>query len=102
MCRYAYNDAAQLCDNQYLSHPDLKIMALDTTTKSDIVKCVYVPSHLHHIFFEIFKVNIFFWVVGSCSYFIIRLTPTDFALILCLELSLVKLSFGYSALLQNE
>ena len=66
MCRYAYNDAAQLCDNQYLSHPDLKIMALDTTTKSDIVKCVYVPSHLHHIFFEIFKV-IFFLGGGVLS-----------------------------------
>ena len=53
--RYAYEDAAQLCDTEYLSHPDLVITALDTTTKSDNVKCVYVPSHLHHIFFEIFK-----------------------------------------------
>ena len=59
MSRYAYNDAAQLCDNQYLSHPDLVITALDTTNKSDIVKCVYVPSHLHHIFFEIFKVILY-------------------------------------------
>ena len=56
MTRYAYDDAAQLCDAQYLSHPGLHIRSLDTTTQSTTVKCVYVPSHLHHIFFEIFKV----------------------------------------------
>jgi len=55
VARYAFNDAAQLCDGQYLSHPDLLITALDTTTQNDTVKCVYVPSHLHHIFFEVFK-----------------------------------------------
>ena len=57
MTRYAYDDAAQLCDAQYLSHPGLHIRSLDTTTQSTTVKCVYVPSHLHHIFFEIFKVG---------------------------------------------
>ena len=57
MPRYAYDDAAQLCDAQYLSHPGLHIRSLDTTTQSTTVKCVYVPSHLHHIFFEIFKVG---------------------------------------------
>ena len=55
VARFAYNDASQLCDNEYLSHPELVITAMDTTTKSNIVNCVYVPSHLHHIFFEIFK-----------------------------------------------
>ena len=54
----AYQDAAHLCDTEYLAHPDIKISALDTTTNSQEVACVYVPSHLHHIFFEIFKVMI--------------------------------------------
>ena len=52
----AYSDAANLCDGEYLGHPEIKITALDTTTGSTEVSCVYVPSHLHHIFFEIFKV----------------------------------------------
>ena len=52
----AYSDAANLCDGEYLGHPEIKITALDTTTGSSEVSCVYVPSHLHHIFFEIFKV----------------------------------------------
>ena len=55
----AYTDAANLCDGEYLAHPEIKITALDTTTGSQEVSCVYVPSHLHHIFFEIFKVRIF-------------------------------------------
>lgn len=51
----AYNDAAQLCDSEYLAHPEISITALDTTNNNQHVNCVYVPSHLHHIFFEIFK-----------------------------------------------
>ena len=54
----AYSDAAQLCDSEYLAHPNIRITAVDTTNNNHQVNCVYVPSHLHHIFFEIFKVTI--------------------------------------------
>ena len=59
----AYSDAAQLCDTEYLAHPNISITAVDTTNNNHQVNCVYVPSHLHHIFFEIFKVKI-----TSCVY----------------------------------
>ena len=59
----AYSDAAQLCDTEYLAHPNISITAVDTTNNNHKVNCVYVPSHLHHIFFEIFKVKI-----TSCVY----------------------------------
>jgi len=47
--RNAFEDAAFMCDREYIEHPDLDIIS------SGDVTIPYVPSHLHHIFFEIFK-----------------------------------------------
>ena len=58
---------------EYFSHPSLEAMAVDTSDENtatqvrvthrvtftciqDLVSATYVPSHLHHILFEIFKV----------------------------------------------
>jgi len=59
VCEEAYQAAAVLCDREYLDHPELKAMALDTTDQNVAtagkVSAAYVPAHLHHIMFEIFK-----------------------------------------------
>jgi len=55
----AYNAASLLCDSEYFDHPALKARAVDTTDQNvdtqGRVTAVYVPSHLHHILFEVFK-----------------------------------------------
>jgi len=55
----AYNAASLLCDNEYFDHPELKSRAVDTTDENSEtqgrVTAVYVPAHLHHILFEVFK-----------------------------------------------
>jgi len=55
ICTDAYEAAADLCDGEYFSHPELKMTAKDFTDQSAAVTSVYVPAHLHHIMFEIFK-----------------------------------------------
>jgi len=55
ICRDAYEAAAVLCDGEYFNHPELKATAKDTTNDSEKVTSIYVPAHLHHIMFEIFK-----------------------------------------------
>ena len=60
MCQDAYLTAATLCDREYMEHPEMLASALDTsdvnTRTQEKVSGSYVPSHLHHIMFEIFKV----------------------------------------------
>lgn len=60
VCEDAYQAAAVLCDREYLDHPELKSFARDTTDDNletqGKVSTSYVPAHLHHIMFEIFKV----------------------------------------------
>jgi len=55
----AYNAASLLCDSEYFDHPQLISRAVDTTDQNidtqGRVTAVYVPSHLHHILFEVFK-----------------------------------------------
>ena len=62
VCRDAYLTAATLCDREYMDHPEMLASALDTsdhnTKTQEKVSASYVPSHLHHIMFEIFKVRV--------------------------------------------
>lgn len=61
VCEEAYQAAAVLCDREYLDHPQLQAEAVDTTDLNvdtrGKVSASYVPAHLHHIMFEIFKVK---------------------------------------------
>ena len=45
-----------------MDHPELVATALDTSDENvetqEVVSASYVPSHLHHIMFEIFKVTL--------------------------------------------
>lgn len=51
----AYESAAFLCDNEYMDHPKLNIKISNRVDDTDTVNFVYIPSHLYHMFFEVFK-----------------------------------------------
>ncbi len=51
----AYDGAKYLCDQYYLGSPDVNIKWIDARDMTDGIKMVYVPSHLYHILFELFK-----------------------------------------------
>lgn len=50
----AYEEAAIICDQIYMDHPKINIKSTNTVDK-DNVSFVYVPGHLHHMFFEVLK-----------------------------------------------
>jgi len=51
----AFNNAAFLCDQYYLQSPSLELEVVNTVDNSAQVRTVYVPAHLYHILFELFK-----------------------------------------------
>ncbi|KAK7092947.1 pyruvate dehydrogenase (acetyl-transferring) kinase, mitochondrial-like isoform X2 [Littorina saxatilis] len=52
----AYENAKFLCEQYYLVAPDLHIECKNATDKvNGDVSIVYVPSHLYHMLFELFK-----------------------------------------------
>eukprot|EP00092_Neocalanus_flemingeri_P026010 GFUD01028191.1.p1 GENE.GFUD01028191.1~~GFUD01028191.1.p1 ORF type:complete len:296 (-),score=72.04 GFUD01028191.1:149-1036(-) len=59
VCYDAFDAASVMCDQEYFDHPKLKATAMDTSDENketqEKVTATYVPSHLHHILFEIFK-----------------------------------------------
>ncbi|XP_030364355.1 pyruvate dehydrogenase kinase, isozyme 2 isoform X2 [Strigops habroptila] len=51
----AYNMAKLLCDKYYMSSPDLEIEEVNASNAQQPISIVYVPSHLYHMLFELFK-----------------------------------------------
>lgn len=51
----AYESAKMLCDQYYLSSPDIVLQELNTNNRNQPINIVYVPSHLYHMLFELFK-----------------------------------------------
>ncbi|XP_055919274.1 pyruvate dehydrogenase (acetyl-transferring) kinase, mitochondrial isoform X1 [Eupeodes corollae] len=51
----AYENARFLCDQYYLASPELVIRQYNELDKCLPVRTVYVPSHLYHMLFELFK-----------------------------------------------
>ncbi|XP_060798730.1 pyruvate dehydrogenase kinase, isozyme 4 [Neoarius graeffei] len=51
----AYESSRMLCDQYYLMSPDVKIEQVNSKDSSEPVNIVYVPSHLYHMIFELFK-----------------------------------------------
>ncbi|XP_075027520.1 pyruvate dehydrogenase kinase, isozyme 2 isoform X4 [Calonectris borealis] len=51
----AYNMAKLLCDKYYMSSPDLEIEEVNASSSQQPISIVYVPSHLYHMLFELFK-----------------------------------------------
>ncbi|KAM7081775.1 pyruvate dehydrogenase kinase, isozyme 2 isoform X3 [Ciconia boyciana] len=55
--RDAYNMAKLLCDKYYMSSPDLEIEEVNASNSQQPISIVYVPSHLYHMLFELFKMS---------------------------------------------
>ncbi|XP_037320338.2 pyruvate dehydrogenase (acetyl-transferring) kinase isozyme 2, mitochondrial [Pungitius pungitius] len=53
--RDAFHSAKTLCDQYYLRSPDLVLQEMCRTKKNLPISIVYVPSHLYHMLFELFK-----------------------------------------------
>lgn len=51
----AYENARFLCDQYYLASPELKLSQHNDLEQGAPIRIVYVPSHLYHMLFEIFK-----------------------------------------------
>uniref|UniRef100_A0A674CPX7 Protein-serine/threonine kinase n=1 Tax=Salmo trutta TaxID=8032 RepID=A0A674CPX7_SALTR len=53
--RDAYQSAKLVCDQYYLSSPDLMLQEMNVNNRKQPISIVYVPSHLYHMLFELFK-----------------------------------------------
>uniref|UniRef100_A0AAY4AUM2 Protein-serine/threonine kinase n=1 Tax=Denticeps clupeoides TaxID=299321 RepID=A0AAY4AUM2_9TELE len=53
--RDAYENAKMLCHQYYLAAPELKIEEFHAKAPEKPIHAVYVPSHLFHMLFELFK-----------------------------------------------
>ncbi|CAB1460995.1 unnamed protein product [Pleuronectes platessa] len=51
----AYDTAKMLCEKYYLAAPELKIEEFNMKAPNKPIQAVYVPSHLFHMLFELFK-----------------------------------------------
>ncbi|XP_063300364.1 pyruvate dehydrogenase kinase, isozyme 3 [Pelobates fuscus] len=51
----AYETAKMLCEQYYLSAPELQIEEFNAKAPGRPLQVVYVPSHLFHMLFELFK-----------------------------------------------
>ncbi|XP_053326474.1 pyruvate dehydrogenase (acetyl-transferring) kinase isozyme 1, mitochondrial [Spea bombifrons] len=50
-----YENARQLCDLYYMSSPELELTEFNAKSPGQTIQVVYVPSHLYHMVFELFK-----------------------------------------------
>ncbi|XP_062258057.1 pyruvate dehydrogenase (acetyl-transferring) kinase isozyme 1, mitochondrial [Platichthys flesus] len=53
--RDAYENARNLCDRYYMNSPELKLEESNVKERENPITVVYVPSHLYHMVFELFK-----------------------------------------------
>ncbi|XP_046902906.1 pyruvate dehydrogenase (acetyl-transferring) kinase isozyme 1, mitochondrial [Hypomesus transpacificus] len=51
----AYQNARNLCDRYYMNSPELMLEEFNVKDDGKPVTVVYVPSHLYHMVFELFK-----------------------------------------------
>ncbi|XP_068083693.1 pyruvate dehydrogenase (acetyl-transferring) kinase, mitochondrial [Anabrus simplex] len=51
----AYENARFLCDQYYLASPELVVKSHNELEPNSPIRIVYVPSHLYHMLFELFK-----------------------------------------------
>uniref|UniRef100_A0A8P4K7P3 Protein-serine/threonine kinase n=1 Tax=Dicentrarchus labrax TaxID=13489 RepID=A0A8P4K7P3_DICLA len=53
--RDAYENARNLCDRYYMNSPELVLEEFNVKEQGKSATVVYVPSHLYHMVFELFK-----------------------------------------------
>lgn len=51
----AYENARFLCDQYYLASPELIVKQYNEMESASEIRIIYVPSHLYHMLFELFK-----------------------------------------------
>lgn len=51
----AYESARFLCDQYYMASPEMKLIQHNGVEQNQPIRMIYVPSHLYHILFEVFK-----------------------------------------------
>ncbi|XP_006636231.1 pyruvate dehydrogenase kinase, isozyme 4 isoform X1 [Lepisosteus oculatus] len=51
----AYESSKMLCDQYYLTSPEVEIKQVNAKAPGQALRMVYVPSHLYHMLFELFK-----------------------------------------------
>uniref|UniRef100_A0A8C5HYG6 Protein-serine/threonine kinase n=1 Tax=Gouania willdenowi TaxID=441366 RepID=A0A8C5HYG6_GOUWI len=51
----AYETSKMLCEQYYLTSPDMEIREVNAKSPGQPLHIVYVPSHLYHMLFELFK-----------------------------------------------
>uniref|UniRef100_H2UV59 Protein-serine/threonine kinase n=1 Tax=Takifugu rubripes TaxID=31033 RepID=H2UV59_TAKRU len=51
----AYETSKMLCEQYYLTSPDMEITEVNSKSPNQPLDIVYVPSHLYHMLFELFK-----------------------------------------------
>ncbi|XP_034049453.1 pyruvate dehydrogenase (acetyl-transferring) kinase isozyme 2, mitochondrial [Thalassophryne amazonica] len=51
----AFQSAKMLCDQYYLRSPDFNLQEKNSKKTNQSISIVYVPSHLYHMLFELFK-----------------------------------------------
>ncbi|XP_033969654.1 pyruvate dehydrogenase (acetyl-transferring) kinase isozyme 2, mitochondrial-like isoform X2 [Trematomus bernacchii] len=55
VARDAYESAKLLCEQYYLGAPELELTQINANNTREAIQISYVPSHLYHILFELFK-----------------------------------------------
>ncbi|XP_053707423.1 pyruvate dehydrogenase (acetyl-transferring) kinase isozyme 2, mitochondrial-like [Synchiropus splendidus] len=53
--RDAYDSAKLLCEQYYLGSPELELRQTNVNNAGEPVRIAYIPSHLYHMLFELFK-----------------------------------------------
>uniref|UniRef100_H2TB44 Protein-serine/threonine kinase n=1 Tax=Takifugu rubripes TaxID=31033 RepID=H2TB44_TAKRU len=53
--RDAYESAKLLCEQYYLGAPELELRQMNANNVREPIQISYVPSHLYHMLFELFK-----------------------------------------------
>ncbi|CAF1392234.1 unnamed protein product [Rotaria magnacalcarata] len=51
----AFENAQFLCEGYYLVAPSLRLRTINATNPDELISIAYVPSHLYHVMFELFK-----------------------------------------------
>uniref|UniRef100_A0A8C6Y5Y9 Protein-serine/threonine kinase n=1 Tax=Naja naja TaxID=35670 RepID=A0A8C6Y5Y9_NAJNA len=51
----AFQSSQMLCDQHYFASPELKLTQINAKAAGERIYIVYVPSHLFHMLFELFK-----------------------------------------------
>ncbi|KAG5279291.1 hypothetical protein AALO_G00076170 [Alosa alosa] len=53
--RDAFESAKMLCEQYYLGAPELEMTEINANSRNDPISISYIPSHLYHMLFELFK-----------------------------------------------